>query len=253
MKCKIALLVAVLVFASSANAQHPSGYAYRPVLCFPPGLYEAVVDAKVYYEIAPPEAEEGVVVKKGTRLSVYSAGDVIGGESITWLDLGSFDSPELKCNLAPAPKLKAVLPAPFVRAKDFRRVGSLAPLTYETRRNIRCGALDDPLNDNYNAAALEVVRLGCGITKGVTKIAMKSAGAPKVLPTNDGTSKYLWLSAPRKDGASVIQCGVYLLFSDDSEDGRLRSARVACVTKGGPDSWGEAKRSQDDLYSRECP
>lgn len=100
------------------------GYAYRENETFPPGIYEAVVDAKVYFDIDETAVGEGLRVKKGTRINVYSAGYHSDQRpSMDWMQLGG------ECN----GKILAWETFGWIGtlAKDFRRVGDLAAPIYK--------------------------------------------------------------------------------------------------------------------------
>jgi uncharacterized protein len=109
------------------------GYAFREHATFSPGIYEAVVDAKVYSDIDETAAHERLRIKKGTRINVYSAGHHGGTPPSTdWMQLGG------DCN----GKILAWDTFGWIGtlSKDFRRVGDLAVPIYEKGVITNCAA-----------------------------------------------------------------------------------------------------------------
>jgi hypothetical protein len=89
MKFTVRLLVlSCLAMPTMLLAQKADGYAYQENAAFVPGLYEAARDAQVYLDLDAKAVEKGVFIKKGTRISIYSAGHH-GAEppSTNWFNL----------------------------------------------------------------------------------------------------------------------------------------------------------------------
>ncbi len=127
------LAVTCLTMSGVAWAQKADGYAWEPNDNFRPGIYQARVDAKVYFDIDKKAIKKGVIVKKGTRISVYSAGyHSAQPPSIDWFNL----SEGQECN-------GKVLPwGEFgwigVLKKDFTRVGDLPKPIYKNGLITNC-------------------------------------------------------------------------------------------------------------------
>lgn len=102
----------------NAHAQMADGYAYREKEDFLPGLYRATADVKVYFDLYKESINNGVIIKRGTLVSVDSAG-YHGGEEVStqWFQL----SQDCNDNLLPWDKLGWV----GVLEKDFVRVANL--------------------------------------------------------------------------------------------------------------------------------
>lgn len=123
MKLLINLLAVVCLNVPTISwAQKADGYDYQENDNFPPGIYEAVVDAKVYFDINKKMVEKGVLIKKGTRVSVYSAGyHSAQPPSIDWLYLG--EGQECNGKILPWDKLGWIgtLKKDFTRVEDLPR------------------------------------------------------------------------------------------------------------------------------------
>ena len=122
-----------LLLPGSVLAQKADGYYYNPNENFRPGLYEAITDAKVYYDIDEKAVNNGLVIKKGTRVRVYSAGfQQFEEPSTDWFNIGG------ECNekILPWDRLGWV----GVQRKDFRRIVDLQPPIYEKGQVINCGS-----------------------------------------------------------------------------------------------------------------
>lgn len=134
MKRVIMLLASVcLSMPLSSLAQKADGYDYQNNDNFPPGVYEAVVDAKVYFDIDKKSVEKSVRLKKGTRISVYSAG-YHGSQSpsIDWFNLG--DGQECNGKILPWEKFGWI----GAVKKDFIRVADLPKPIYKNGIIINC-------------------------------------------------------------------------------------------------------------------
>jgi hypothetical protein len=204
----------------------------------------------VFSEVGdPPVPSDGLVVKKGTRIFVYEAGDSFAAESYAWLALDT--GLLLVCNHGVLPSDDDLLGA-FVRAKDFKRIRSLAPFVPGDRRQPGCEAASRAGNAQYEAAALAVVDLRCGANKESAKVMMRTAGRPRVVRGSKGEI-FTWKAEPLKLKAATRECSVSLKFRGGEDDARMEAALVLCVTSDAPDSWGEVKQYAEDLYSLRCP
>jgi len=116
-----------------ALAQKADGYSYNQNDRFSPGLYEAIVDAKVFSDIDRKAAYKGLLIRKGMRVRVYSAGYHAAQQpSMDWLGLGA------ECNGAILPwKDFGWVGALMV---DFKRVGDLSGPMYEKGLITNCAA-----------------------------------------------------------------------------------------------------------------
>jgi hypothetical protein len=129
------LAVTCLTVSGVAWAQKADGYAWEPNDNFRPGVYEATVNAKVYFDIDKKAIKKGVIVKKGTRISVYSAGyDRAQPRSIDWFNL----SEGQECNGKVLPWDEFGWIGGLKR--DFRRVGDLPKPIYKNGLITNCSA-----------------------------------------------------------------------------------------------------------------
>lgn len=129
----ITVLIVCSLQVSYAYAQKASGYAYEENDNFKPGLFEAIKDAAVYYDIDSTAIAKNVIIKKGTLISVYSAGYSLAEEPSTkWFNL-SFGK---ECNgeLIPWGKISWI----GVLEKDFRRIKDLPGPIYKKSRITNC-------------------------------------------------------------------------------------------------------------------
>ena len=80
------IVLSVLFFSLcqvfNAQAQKADGYAYREKEDFFPGLYRATADVKVYFDLYKESINNGVIIKRGTLVSVDSAGYHGGGRGV---------------------------------------------------------------------------------------------------------------------------------------------------------------------------
>jgi len=115
----IAVFLLLLIPAKSF-AQKADGYAFQQNEKFSPGMYEAIRDAKVYFDVDNKAINKKLVIKKGTKISVYSAGHH-GAKppSDDWFDLG--EGQECNGNILPWKDLGWV----GVQKKDFKRITDL--------------------------------------------------------------------------------------------------------------------------------
>jgi hypothetical protein len=129
MKTALSIVAAVICFIvlhGNAIAEKASGYYYQPNENFPPGIYEAIVDAKVYFDVEKSAVMKGLIIKKGKKISVYSAGYHMGQPpSIDWFDLS--DGQECNENILNWKDLGWV----GVLKKDFNRTDALPQPIYK--------------------------------------------------------------------------------------------------------------------------
>jgi hypothetical protein len=119
------LAVTCLTMSGVSWAQKADGYAWEPNDNLRPGIYQARVDAKVYFDIDKKAIEKGVIVKKGTRISVYSAGyHSAQPPSIDWFNLS--EGQECNGKVLAWDKFGWI----GVLKKDFTRVGDLPKPIY---------------------------------------------------------------------------------------------------------------------------
>ncbi len=107
------------------------GYLYQENENFTPGVYESIVNAKVYFDVDKDSFDKKLFIKKGIKINVYSAG-YNGTEqpSINWLNLNS----DCNGNILPWKDLGWI----GVLSKDFKRVGDLPELIYKNGVYTNC-------------------------------------------------------------------------------------------------------------------
>lgn len=123
MMVRTALLVFSLLVSSKIYAVKADGYAYIEDGDFIPGVYQAINDAKVYYDTYDNSINKGLSIKRGTKVVIYSSG--IGDVAERWFDLN--EGKECNGNLLPWSKLGFI----GVLKKDFIRVSDAAAPIYE--------------------------------------------------------------------------------------------------------------------------
>jgi hypothetical protein len=134
-------LVAVtyLYMPITSWAQEADGYAFQVNENFTPGIYEALVDAKVYYDIDKKAVQKDSFIKKGTQISVYSAG-YHGAQqpSIDWLNLS--EGQECNGKILPWEKFGWI----GTLIKDFKRIGDLPKPIYKNGIITNCATIKQP-------------------------------------------------------------------------------------------------------------
>lgn len=130
---RIIQLLTMVSFAVPAISQAADGEAFKQNKKFPAGVYEATADAKVFFDIDRTAIEQGIVIKKGTRINVYSAGNhATRSASFDWFSLG--DTQNCNTDLLPWDKFTWV----GVQKKDFYRVGNLPKPVYKNGLVTNC-------------------------------------------------------------------------------------------------------------------
>ncbi len=130
---RIVQLLTMVSFAVPAISHAADGDAFKQNRKFPAGVYEATVDAKVYFDVTRDSVEQGVVIKKGTRINVYSAGNAKGAKtSFEWFSLG--DTQNCNADLLPWDRFTWA----GVQKKDFYRVGNLPKPVYKNGLVTNC-------------------------------------------------------------------------------------------------------------------
>ncbi len=133
---KMLLFVLVFIFTNSYIAI-ASGY-YEEQENFRPGIYEAKVNAKVYYDLSGDSFHPTHRIKKGTRVSVYSAGkNSTRKPSVAWFNLS--DGRECNPDTLPWGDIAWI----GVHATDFKRVDSLPEPVFKSGRISNCVQTDN--------------------------------------------------------------------------------------------------------------
>lgn len=131
----LALAISVVFLPASAFALAAGG-AYLGLDNFPPGVYEAVRAAKVYSDLDNKAVEKGLLIKKGTRINVYSAGHSMDKAASTeWFNL----SEATECNGKVLPWEKFAWLG--VKSKDFKRVADLEAPSRQNGIVTNCGSV----------------------------------------------------------------------------------------------------------------
>jgi len=119
MKFSVSYAMLILLLTPTLSiGQKADGYYYKGNNNFPPGVYEAIRDAKIYYDIYEKAFDKGILIKKGTRINVYSAGYHEGDKpSIDWFSL------DADCNgtILKWDNFGMI----FVKNTDFKRIAKL--------------------------------------------------------------------------------------------------------------------------------
>lgn len=242
MKLVINLLaITCLSVPAFASAQKADGYAYQQNDNFPPGVYEAVVDAKVYFDIDKKAVEKGSLIKKGTRISVYSAGyHGTQPPSIDWFNLG--DGQECNGKLLPWDKLGWI----GVLKKDFTRVGDLPKPIYKNGLITNCAATNPASSTTGAGSLLLVIKAVPQATpdKGIkSKSPVEVTG--KIESGHDAAGGNFWVNGGKKKQYTLG----YVWDIDDATQaalGKIADAGMTVTVKGTLKVWKDGSASFDN-------
>ena len=240
---RIIQLLTMVSFAVPAISQAADGEAFKQNRKFPPGVYEAVVDANVYFDIDRAAIEKGVLIKKGTRINVYTAGNhSTRTASFDWFSLS--ETQNCNGNLLQWDRFAWA----GVMKKDFYRVGNLPKPVYKNGLVSNCEA---PVAD---------LNAGTGNTGAVITIKESARIAP---PEKNVTSRQSVEVTGRIEQENNAAGGNYLVnggktksyvlgflrdLDEDTQNqlNRLVKSGVSVTVKGVLKSWNDGSTSFDN-------
>ncbi|MFY9261420.1 MAG: hypothetical protein WAO71_13040 [Gallionella sp.] len=252
---RIIQLLTLVSFAVPAISQAADGDAFKQNRKFTPGVYEATVDANVYFDIDRAAIEQGVVIKKGTRIYVYTAGNhSTRTPSFDWFSLSETQS--CNSNLLPWDRFAWA----GVMKKDFYRVGSLPKPVYRNGlvSNCEAGSADSSMgnsdsafgasdNTAANSGAMLTIRETARVVppeKNVTsRQAVEVTG--KIEQENNAAGGNYWVNGGK---GKQYTLGYLRDLDEDTQNqlNRLVKSGVSVTVKGTLKSWNDGSTSFDN-------
>lgn len=242
MKLGINLLaLACLSMSAIAWAQKADGYAYQQNDNFPPGIYEAVEDAKVYFDIDKKSVEKKALIKKGARISVYSAGyHSAQPASIDWFNLG--EGQECNGKLLPWDKLGWI----GVLKQDFKRVESLPKPSKRNGLITNCVSMAPEVSASGAATQLLLIK---AVTQSTPDKGIRSRSpvevTGKIESGHDAAGGNFWINGGKKRQYTI---GYIWDFDDatQAELGKIADTGTIVTVKGTLKVWKDGSASLDN-------
>lgn len=238
------LALVCLSVPALASSQKADGYAYQENDNFTPGIYEAAVDAKVYFDIDKKAVEKGALIKKGTRISVYSAG-YHGAQppSIDWFNLDG--GQECNGKILPWEKLGWI----GVLKMDFTRVKDLPQPIYKNGIITNCAATNPAASSGSAGAPLLVIK---AVPQSTPDTGIKSRSPVEVTGKiefgHDAAGGNFWINGGKKQQYTLV----YVWDIDDTTQaalGKIADAGMTVTVKGIVKVWQDGSSSFDNADS----
>lgn len=244
---RIIQLLTLVSFAVPAISQAADGDAFKQNRKFPPGVYEAVTDAAVYFDIDRAAIEKGVVIKKGTRIYVYTAGNhSTRTPSFDWFSLS--ETQNCNANLLQWDRFAWA----GVMKKDFYRVGSLPKPVYRNGLVSNCevasldGAASNADNAN-NSGALITIKEATRATQPEKNVTSRQVVevVGKIEQENNAAGGNYWVNGGK---GKLYVLGYVRDLDEDTQNqlNRLVKSGVSVTVKGTLKSWKDGSTSFDN-------